>query len=73
MSKGKTRNIAGRGNNFLAIGAIWGLFAAFLCPCPYCVIGTLSFLSMGMLDKTGIGRRLKEKIISKAREHEEKE
>ena len=59
-----------KGNPFLAVGVIWGFVAVFVCPCPLCVFGTLSFLSAGLLDKTWLGRRLKAKIDAAAHEHD---
>jgi hypothetical protein len=56
--KDKARNLSRSGNSFLFVGMIWGFFAAFVCPCPLCVSGTLSFLSAGIMGKTGFGRPL---------------
>ena len=61
-------NLLYKGNNFLLIGTIWGFIAAFVCPCPYCVLGTLSFLSAGVVDKLGFGERFKDAIGTIRRE-----
>jgi hypothetical protein len=66
----KARVLARSGNYFLFIGTIWRFFAAFVCPCPLCVMGTLSFLSAGVMSKLGLGRQLKEKIHTMECEHE---
>jgi hypothetical protein len=59
-----------KGNPFLFVGAIWGFIAAFACPCPFCVLGTLSFLSAGVANKLGIGHGLLEKVKAMEHEHE---
>lgn len=68
--KVKANDLVRRGNNFLFIGTIWGFFVTFICPCPICVMGTLSFLSAGVMSKLGLGRKLKKKIGTMECEHE---
>jgi len=70
MSKNRTHDLLHKGNNFLFIGTIWGFVAAFLCPCPYCVMGTLSFLGAGLVSKLGLGQEWLEKIKAMEREHD---
>lgn len=70
MPTDRTRELIRKGNNFLFIGTIWGFVAAFLCPCPYCVLGTLSFLSAGLMSKLGISGGLIKKIKAMECEHD---
>ncbi len=70
MPADRKRDLIHKGNPFLFVGAIWGFIAAFVCPCPYCVLGTLSFLSAGVVNKLGIGHGLLEKAKAMEREHE---
>ena len=43
-------NMLKKGNESLAIGALWGL-GAIACPCPVCIMGTLGLIANGVREK----------------------
>lgn len=61
----KLNDLVHKGNKPLTVGIAWSIFGITICPCPLCLLGSLSFLSIGIADKLNIGifkntRKLKE-------------
>ncbi len=61
----KLDDLIHKGNKPLTVGIAWSIFGITICPCPLCLLGSLSFLSIGIADKLGLGifkntRKLKE-------------
>jgi len=51
----KKENLVRKGNESLAIGALWGLGSAAVCPCPICLLTTGAFIFNGMREKISDG------------------
>jgi len=49
-------DILHKGNKPLTVGIAWSIFGITICPCPVCLMGSLTFLTMGLADKFGVGR-----------------
>lgn len=60
------KGIIHRGNKPLTVGIIWSVFGIMICPCPVCLIGSMSFLIFGIADKFGFARY----INVKTKKHE---
>ena len=61
-SKDRLHGILHRGNKPLTVGIAWSIFGITLCPCPLCLIGSLSFLTLGFADKFGFFQTMKQKM-----------
>ena len=57
------KNLVYRGNKPLTVGIIWSIFGITICPCPLCLIGSMSFLIFGIADKLGLTRYIHVKTI----------
>ena len=60
--KGRLNDIIHRGNAPLTVGIAWSIFGITLCPCPMCLVGSLSFLTFGFADKFGLAQHIKLKM-----------
>ncbi len=47
--------IISKGNESIALGAIFGISAVTACPCPVCILGSVSMFANGIREKLGIG------------------
>lgn len=61
FSDNKLSEVIHRGNKPLTVGIIWSIFGITICPCPLCLIGSISFLSFGIVDKLGFARYINAK------------
>jgi len=60
--KDRLNDIINKGNTPLTVGVAWSIFGITLCPCPVCLLGSLSFLTLGIADKFGFIQSLKLKM-----------
>lgn len=51
-----------KGNKPLTVGIAWSIFGITICPCPLCLLGSLSFLTLGLADKFGLVQNMKQKM-----------
>jgi hypothetical protein len=56
ISKDNLNELLHKGNKPLTVGIAWSIFGITICPCPVCLMGSLTFLSMGLAEKFGAGR-----------------
>ncbi|HQT45196.1 MAG TPA: hypothetical protein PLO51_04400 [Candidatus Micrarchaeota archaeon] len=46
--------IVSKGNESIALGTIFGISAVAACPCPVCILGSVSMFANGIREKLGI-------------------
>lgn len=60
--KDKSQEIIHKGNQSLTVGVVWSIFGIAFCPCPICLVGSVSFLALGIAEKLGLARFIHQKI-----------
>jgi len=56
IPKDKLNDLLHKGNKPLTVGIAWSIFGITICPCPVCLMGSLTFLTLGLADKFGAGK-----------------
>ena len=59
ISRDKLNDIIHKGNTPLTVGVAWSIFGITLCPCPVCLLGSLSMLTLGIAEKLGFVQYIK--------------
>ncbi len=47
----KKENLLKKGNESLALGALWGIGSLSVCPCPVCILSTAALILNGVREK----------------------